>query len=43
MTSPFMLMRSAPSEPFEQAAKVATDNNVMAPANSFFFMSTPLR
>ena len=34
-------MRSAPSELFEQAAKVATDNKVMAPANSFFFMFTP--
>ena len=34
-------MRSAPSELFEQAAKVATDNKVMAPANNFFFMITP--
>ena len=41
MTSPFILMRSAPSELFEQAAKVATDNKVMAPANNFFFMFTP--
>ena len=41
MTSPFILIKSAPSELFEHAAKVATDNNVMAPAINFFFMFTP--
>ena len=36
-----MLIKSFPSELFEQAASVATDKSVMAPAIIFFFMFTP--